>query len=254
MCLIHFQLHDHPHYKLIVAANRDEFYGRPTAGAHFWKDSPSVLAGRDLQQMGTWLGITKQGRFAALTNFRQFPEAGKKFISRGMIVRKYLEGKADPKSYFAELHEHYDWYDGFNIIAGGPDTLWYYSNREKKIKEITDGVHSLSNHLLDTPWPKTVRGKQELAAYTEANEIVRPDHLFEILLHAEEAPDEQLPDNGIDRELEKKLSASFIKMPDYGTRAATVLLIDKENHVTFAERTYNQTGYAGEKSFQFQIE
>jgi uncharacterized protein with NRDE domain len=115
-------------------------------------------------------------------------------------------------------------------------------------------VHSLSNHLLDTPWPKTVRGKRELAAYTKANKIIRPEHLFEILLNSEEAADEQLPDTGIDRELEKKLSASFIKMPDYGTRAVTVLLIDKENRVTFAERTYNRTGYAGEKSFQFQVE
>ncbi|HSI68404.1 MAG TPA: NRDE family protein, partial [Planococcus sp. (in: firmicutes)] len=148
MCLILFQYRQHPEYKLIVAANRDEFYGRPAKEASFWEDQPDILAGRDLLQMGTWLGVTKSGRFAALTNFRDpsLPEAGK--ISRGALVWDYLAVDSPPKKFLEALDP--DAYTGFNVLLGDLDNLYYYSNLQKDLIKISPGTHGLSNHLLNT--------------------------------------------------------------------------------------------------------
>src|SRR5699024_3022240 len=162
MCLINFHLQDHPHYKLIVAANRDEFYERPTAQAHFWQDKPYVLAGRDMVQSGTWLGVTKQGRFAALTNFRSAEQVNEDKISRGEIVNNHLEASMQPQVFGQYLLERQDQYDGFNVIVGNQEALFYYSNRHGEVTKVTEGTHGLSNHLLNTPWPKVIKGKQNL--------------------------------------------------------------------------------------------
>lgn len=253
MCLINFQLQSHPNYKLIVAANRDECYERPTAQAHFWKDAPEILAGRDLVQKGTWLGITKQGRFAALTNFRDQAQITGDKISRGEIVRKYLEGTETPYDFLKSLKGIHDYYDGFNIIVGNPDQLFYYSNRQDKIIEICKGTHGLSNHLLDTAWPKVQKGKKELGEHVMDKEKIQANDLFEILSDRDKAEDINLPQTGIGLELERQLSPLFIKTPNYGTRSSTVLLVDHNNLLTFVERTYDGEGFVKENSFSFQV-
>ncbi|PSL31689.1 uncharacterized protein with NRDE domain [Planomicrobium soli] len=251
MCLINFQFQNHPKYKLVVAANRDEFYGRPTKPAYFWDDEPLLLAGKDLQQGGTWLGITKTGKFAALTNFRDpsKPETGK--ISRGALVRDFLAGTQSPIDFLTAL-EPAD-YTGFNLLIVDADRLFYYSNLQGEILEITPGTYGLSNHLLDTPWPKVVRGKRNLGEYLSSSKEVSLDALFAILADSEEASDSDLPHTGIGLEFERKLSAMFIKTPDYGTRSASVVLISHDGSVTFAERTFEKGDFNGEQIFNFNI-
>lgn len=252
MCLINFQLNDHPTYKLVMVANRDEFYLRPTESAHFWKDEPHLLAGRDLMQMGTWLGVSKKGRIAALTNFRDpsAPEANK--ISRGSVVRHFLSTEMDARLFLGNLIP--EDYAGFNILAGNHNQLFYYNNLEAKIIEIASGIHGLSNHFLDTPWPKVVKGNMYLERYLSDTKNVEMEGLFEILQDAEESADSDLPDTGIGTEFERMLSPMFIKTPDYGTRSSTVVLISHDDKVSFAERVYNSGTLQQENHFDFAIE
>ncbi|WP_033543113.1 NRDE family protein [Planococcus sp. CAU13] len=249
MCLINFQYRQHPHYKLVVAANRDEFYGRPALQAHFWEDHPEILAGRDLSQMGTWLGVTKSGRFAALTNFRDpsLPETGK--ISRGALVRDYLASDSNPENFLKALEP--DAYTGFNVLLGDTEKLFYYNNLQQEIVDVSPGIHGLSNHFLNTPWPKVVKGKSRLESYLDNTPEADPDDLFELLLDAEQAADPHLPVTGVGLEFERILSPIFIKTPDYGTRSATVLLVDYENNITFAERTYEKGEFSLQNIFRF---
>ena len=251
MCLIIFQYRQHPEYKLIVAANRDEFYGRPAKAASFWEDQPDILAGRDLQQMGTWLGVTTSGRFAALTNFRDpsLPETGK--ISRGALVWDYLAADSPPKKFLESLDP--DAYTGFNVLLGDLDNLYYYSNLQKDLIKISPGTHGLSNHLLNTPWPKVVKGKNRMENYLEGASEVDPDALFELLSDTEQAADPHLPVSGVGLEFERILSPIFIKTPEYGTRSATVLLVDYDNRVTFVERTYDNGQFSNQQVFQFTV-
>lgn len=252
MCLIIFQFKKHEKYKLIVAANRDEFYGRPAKEAHFWEDEPGILAGRDLLQMGTWLGMTKSGRFSALTNYRDpsLPEIGK--VSRGALVRDSLAAAFSPEDFLKSVNP--ESYTGFNILLGDPDNLYYYSNLHQEIVEIEPGTHGLSNHLLNTPWPKVVKGKKSLESYLDNAKTVDPDALFELLRDSEEADDANLPDSGVGLEFERMLSPMFIKSPEYGTRSATVVLIDYDNNVTFAERTYEKGEFSNQQLFTFTIQ
>ena len=251
MCLINFQFHEHPNYKLIVAANRDEFYGRPTATAHIWEDEPDILAGRDLLQMGTWLGVTKQGRFAALTNFRDPAHMGAGQVSRGAIVRKYLSENSSSEEFLASLHKERENYTGFNLLVGNPDELFYYSNIQGEILKVPAGTHGLSNHLLNTPWPKVTIGKHKLKTYVMGQKKVEMDALFTILSDERIAEDAALPETGVGIELERKLSPLFIKTPDYGTRSSAVLLVDHDNHFTLAERTYSAGRFVKENIFEF---
>ena len=254
MCLINFHFQNHPNYKLIVAANRDEFYERPTAQAHFWEDKPQIVAGRDLLQMGTWLGMTKQGRFAALTNYRDPAQLKDDKISRGEIVSNYLEMDISPRDYLEALNRNKDKYEGFNVIVGGPDQLLYYSNIQAEIMEISPGTHGLCNHFLNTPWPKVTKGKCMLKESIVGKDEIDINELFVLLSDTEEADDADLPNTGVSIELERKLSPLFIKTPDYGTRSATVLIVDKNNHATFVERTYKNGEFLKENRFVFQID
>ncbi|WP_342505741.1 NRDE family protein [Sporosarcina sp. FSL K6-2383] len=240
MCLINLNYGEHPTYKLIVAANRDESYDRPTAQADFWEENPDVLAGRDLVHNGTWLGITKSGRFAALTNYRDPAEFGIEKQSRGDIVKDFLMENISPVEFLETLQNHSNEYAGFNLIVGDLDGLFYFSNKQEGIKEIPKGTHSLSNEFLNTPWPKVKKGKGRLRNYVQQHEVVETDALFAILRDTEIASDELLPDTGVGLDLERQLSPLFIKTTNYGTRCSTVVLVGHDGSITFVERTFSK--------------
>lgn len=252
MCLINFHFQGHPIYKLIVVANRDEQYARPTANAEFWEDNPIILAGRDLKQMGTWFGITKTGRFAALTNYRDpsLPETGR--FSRGDIVRQFLSEDVEPVTFIRKLAKNRELYAGYNVIVGNSERLFHYNNVLDEMNKITPGTHSLSNHTLDTPWPKVVKGKQKLEDYVRMNpNEIQLNPLFKIVSDRTIAEDKELPHTGVGVEMERLLSPLFIKMPSYGTRSSTVLLIDKDDNVTFVERTFLEGEFHEEHQYSF---
>ncbi|WP_060680276.1 NRDE family protein [Virgibacillus halodenitrificans] len=253
MCLINLHFQQHANYKLIVAANRDEFYDRPTKQAHFWDDKPFILAGRDLRQMGTWMGITKNGRFAALTNYRDPSQAETGKRSRGSIVTNFLSGNVKPIEYLSSLQKDKDNFAGFNVILGSSDSLYYYSNQENKIRPINDGTHSLSNHLLNSPWPKVTKGRGKLKEYVQTHPEMIHDDLLQLVADAEMAEDHALPDTGVGLKLERYLSPLFIKADGYGTRASTILTIDINKMVHFTERTYEGGIAKNEVSYHFKI-
>ncbi|WNS76618.1 NRDE family protein [Bacillus sp. DTU_2020_1000418_1_SI_GHA_SEK_038] len=238
MCLILFAYKVHPEYRLVVAANRDEFYARPTAPAHYWDDHPNILAGRDLEKMGTWMGVTTSGRFAALTNYRNPKEVTVGKRSRGELVAGFLQGKDTPFEYMKKSAANANMYPGYNLIAGDNENLFYYSNIENEIKKLPPGVYGVSNHLLNTDWPKVKRGKEGLAELIGGkNEDLSAD-LFKLLQHADPAPDEFLPNTGVSIELERMLSPLFIQSEGYGTRSSTVLFMNDEK-IDFNERVYS---------------
>lgn len=252
MCLILFSYNSHSKYKLVVAANRDELYARPTAQANFWPDHPHVLAGRDLQANGTWMGINKFGQLAMLTNYRDLTFIKPDAKSRGHLVADFLIGtKADTKDYLLRLSQNDDQFNGYNIILGTTKTLCYHSNVIGAPREIKNGIYGLSNHLLDTPWPKVEWGKEKLRAALRKEE---PDieELFSTLYSDIKAPDHLLPDTGIGLEMERLLSSVFIKSPDYGSRCSTVLLVDNNDRWRFYERTYNPKDFSY-KTVQYQF-
>ena len=238
MCLILFSIGKHAHYKLVVAANRDEFYNRPTEKADFWKESEGVLAGRDLVAGGTWMGVTRQGKISMLTNYRDLGNINPEAPSRGHLVANYLTGNEEPDRYLEGVAENGKAYNGFNLIAGSIDKLYYYGNYDGAVKPISPGTHGLSNHLLDTPWPKLSEGKQKLKQLLQ-KEDPEVEELFQILYDDAVAPDHLLPDTGVGLKWERLLSPMFIKSEKYGSRCSTVVLVDHDNQLTFAERIYD---------------
>jgi uncharacterized protein with NRDE domain len=238
MCLILFAYNIHPEYPLILAANRDEFYNRPTALLEFWDDHPQILAGRDLEQLGTWLGVTRKGKIAAITNYRD-PGLGKpEAPSRGHLVSDFLIGKDDAEAYTKKIEQTSAQYNGFNILIGDSTGLHYYSNRGRSAIRLRPGVYGLSNHLLDTPWPKISLGKQKLAAIVKASGIPQEKALVKVLKNQICAADDQLPDTGVGYTREKMLSPIFITSLDYGTRCSTILTIHRSRQVNMVEYTW----------------
>ncbi|HEX5725956.1 MAG TPA: NRDE family protein [Longimicrobiaceae bacterium] len=237
MCLILLAHDAHPDYRLVVAANRDEFYGRPAAPAAWWPDAPEVLAGRDLREGGTWLGITRGGRFAAVTNFRDAAPPRPGAPSRGWLVGDFLRGPASPDEYLATLAGRAGEYNGFGLLAGDAGSLHYLSNRGAGPAELAPGVYGLSNHLLDTPWPKVERGKAGLREVLAGPAGEVEARLLELLADRAEADGALLPDTGVGVERERALSALFIATPRYGTRASTVLTVGRDGRVRMVERT-----------------
>ena len=238
MCLILFAWRQHPDYPLILAANRDEFYDRPTAPAVFWPDSPHIFAGRDLIGQGTWLGLSRSGRLAALSNFRDPSERGKEGRSRGLLVADFLQESGSVRAGLEKIARQRNNYRSFNLLAGSPLDLFFYSSRENLIRSLPPGIYGLSNHLLDTPWPKVVRGKAALAKLLEQAGKPSISDLFALLSDTRRAPDHLLPDTGVGLEWERTLSSLFIVSPRYGTRSSTVLLIDRYASATYIERTF----------------
>jgi uncharacterized protein with NRDE domain len=241
MCTLLVAWQTDPCYPLILAANRDEFYERPTAAAARWDDAPRIFAGRDLVHGGTWLGVTISGQLAALTNYREPHRAKPGGPSRGHLVSDFLAGEAGANEYLDEIRGKEGDYQGYNILFGDLDQLYYYSNRSDRLMPLSPGIHGLSNHLLDTPWPKVVRGREALAGLIEAGGFSFED-LFAILADRTKAPDELLPETGVERELERLLSSIFIESARYGTRSSTLLLVDNFRQATFIERTFAPRG------------
>ena len=238
MCLILFAWRQHPDYPLILAANRDEFYDRPTAPAAFWPDAPHILAGRDLIGQGTWLGLSRSGRLAALSNFRDPSERVKEGRSRGLLISDFLRETGPVRDGLNKIARQRSSYRSFNLLAGTPLELFFYSSRENLIRSLPPGIYGLSNHLLDTPWPKLVRGREALAKLLEQGAKPPVSDLFALLADTRQAPDHLLPDTGVGLEWERTLSSIFIVSPRYGTRSSTVLLIDRNASAIFAERTF----------------
>jgi uncharacterized protein with NRDE domain len=237
MCLILFAWQCHPQYKLVVAANRDEFYARPSAPAHFWQDTPHILAGRDLEQGGTWLGVTRSKRFAAITNVRD-PSAKQGTLSRGYLVRDFLASKQSPTNFIAQLQNHLTDYSPFNLLLSDGHTL-HYCNSSGEMLSLQPGVYGLSNAALDTPWPKVESGKQALS---DNLSDVQHESLFCLLSDRTQASEEQLPTTGIPQWLEQKLSASFIHFDSYGTRCSTLMLQAHNDNMDFLERQFSDDG------------
>ena len=237
MCLIVVGWQVHSDYPLLVAANRDEFYARPTALAGYWPDAPEIIAGRDLEAGGTWLGITRGGRFAAVTNVRE-PGGAPGIHSRGRLTRDFLGGSQGAGEYLGQLA--LDDYAGFNLLAGDGKELWYCSNRGAPPVALARGIYGLSNHLLDSPWPKLLTARQRFAAALPR--VPERDPLFAILADDEIVPDEELPATGVPLDWERRLSAIFIRSENYGTRASTVVLQATDGAISFEERSFGPYG------------
>lgn len=235
MCLINFSFGEHPEYKLILVANRDEFYDRPTEPLHWWDEN--ILAGRDLKDGGTWMGISKQGNFAALTNYRDLNHIKNEAPSRGLIASRFLNDELPLKEMHRFLQTWGKQFNGFNLIYGNTDELFYFSNQNGSIQQLYPGIYGLSNAYLDTPWLKLTTSKanfKKLIAGKEINEAKMIDSLHD----ERTAPDDRLPDTGAAYPLEKLLSAMFIKSGNYGTRLTTFVSIDQNDHVTYREKSY----------------
>lgn len=253
MCLIVLSLNEHPDYPLIVAANRDEFYDRKTAPASFWSDHPEILGGRDLVACGTWLAMNRNGRIAMVTNYRDFSRQIPDAPSRGGLVTDYLMSDAHPHAYMQDVARRGHRYNGFNLIVGNPRELYYYSNYADGVAPVPPGLHGISNHLLNTPWPKVRRATQTIGALIRDG-IGKPEPFLDALYDDATAADDELPDTGVGLERERQLSSVFIKSPGYGSRCSTVVLVDRNNQVRFVERVYNPAdfSYSGQ-SFTFRI-
>jgi len=238
MCLILFAYNVHPSYNLILVANRDEFYERPSSPADFWEDAPRVLAGRDLKEGGTWMGIDRAGRFAAITNYRDPASWKNNAPSRGGLVSSYLCSNQSNDDYLDKISRQAQLYNGYNLIVGDRRELLTYSNRGEKQK-LNPGIYGLSNHLLNTPWPKVSRGKKLLKAALEKKGAELEETLFALLADRKIPADNKLPNTGIGLEWERVLSPIFITSPIYGTRSSTILLIGKNGRVKFVEKVYD---------------
>ncbi len=238
MCLILFAYNIHPNYNLILAANRDEFYERPSASADFWEDAPQVLAGRDLQEGGTWMGVDRSGRFAAITNYRDPASWKNNAPSRGGLVSSYLCGNQIANEYLDKISRQSQLYNGYNLIVGDRHELFAYSNRGK-MQKLNPGIYGLSNHLLNTPWPKVSLGKKLMEPSLDKKGAELEDSLFAVLADRKIPADNKLPDTGIGLEWERVLSSIFISSPIYGTRSSTILLIGKNGRVKFVEKVYD---------------
>lgn len=241
MCLILLAWHAHPDYPLVLAANRDEFFARPSAPAAFWEESPQVLAGRDLAAGGSWLGVSRNGRFAALTNYREGVQKNAHSTppSRGALVADFLTGNSDPEAYLAGLTTHGADYNGFNLFVGDHQRLGYCANRGAGAcapRWLAPGIYGLSNHLLDTPWPKLASAK---AAFANAlSDPLNQEPFFDLLADREIVADPHLPETGVPLDWERILSAVFVSSPTYGTRASTLLTMHRSGGITLTERSF----------------
>ncbi len=243
MCLLFLSYLTTPGYQLVVAANRDEFLRRPTAPLDFIDREKTILAGRDLEGGGTWLGITAQLKFAAITNFREPAATRVHAPSRGGIIMDYLTGDPGAGEYVHAIAARGDKYNGFNLILGDGKTLYYYSNKIADPQLLTPGFYGLSNHLLDVPWPKVVRGKELLRPEMVETDTIDPLQLMELLEDDRRPPDEELPDTHVGLDWERLLSTIFIDSSTYGTRSSAVITVTAGGGVEFLEKTFLRSSH-----------
>jgi uncharacterized protein with NRDE domain len=242
MCLVLFAYQPDAPHPLVVAANRDEFYARPALAAHFWDEHPDVLGGRDLEAGGTWLGVHRSGRFAAVTNFAEVgPDTAP--VSRGQLTEAFLRGTADALTYASRIDS--DAYRGFNLILFDGQSMVYRSSVSGPI-ELGAGVYGLANAELGARWPKVVLGEAALASALAPDSPVVADHLLALLADSSQPPDHALPRRGKPLETERQIAPCFITGKDYGTRASTVVLIG-QRHISFTEQAYLNHGRRGDR-------
>lgn len=252
MCLVVLSFGQHPDYPLILAANRDEFYARPTRDADWWPDKPDVVGGRDLQAGGTWLAAHRDGRFATVTNFGEARRPKAQQSSRGLLVTGFLDSALAPVDYLDTIDG--DAYAGFNLIVGGPEGVAYLSNREDGIRQLVPGTYGLSNTLLDGPWHKIERSKERLLRLLDQDRVNETE-LMRLMEDQQRAAADKVETGRFDFETAHALTAPFIVLPNYGTRCTTVLLADREGNWRFAERRFGAGGDTkGESRFSFRAE
>ncbi|PTQ85771.1 uncharacterized protein with NRDE domain [Trichococcus patagoniensis] len=244
MCLISMQLNQNASYKLIFVANRDEQYDRPSLAAHFWPEHPNLLAGKDLSAHGTWLGITRQGRIAAVTNsYLTSDQESDNKLSRGNLVMDYLTGATGPGDYLNQIKQQRTDYNGFNLIVGSSYSLHHYNNILDEYSVLQTGNHAVSNATLDTPWPKVTHTKAAMAELAVQSPLDE-EAIFGMM--ADRTPPSDLP-------ILRAVSANFIQTERYGTRSTTLILIGHSDQVTFVERTYLQDGTSSDVRFNFHL-
>jgi len=256
MCLIIFAHHASAQYPFVLAANRDEFYQRPSQQAALWSDSPNsqILAGKDLQAGGTWLGITRNGRFAAVTNIRDPALTEQKTKSRGELTLNYLSGSQSPKQYSESLIPNFDDYAGYNLLIGDRKVLYYVNNHEQKVSKLEPGVYGLSNGLLNSSWPKINKGRQTLQKILDSELEPSIDLLLNMMYDQTPAADADLPTTGLPQALERSLSSAFIHHPgrQYGTLCSTAIIVEHEGGLRFGEQNFDDSGLGTECHF-FQL-
>jgi uncharacterized protein with NRDE domain len=243
MCLLVLAWRTHPRYRLIVAANRDEYHERPTAPLAKWPEPNDILAGQDLRAGGTWLALDRRHRFGAVTNFRELQRPRRSAPSRGTLVPSFLGQDGGPEDFLAGMETDAPGYSGFNLLISDTDTLWYASNRmDRFARSLPPGVYGLSNEFLDTPWPKLRRVRERFESWLRAPSSADPvSELFALLADREPASDGP-PQAGLSPEWERTLSAPFVIHPTYGTRSTTVLLLEPSGDSVMAERRFDPTG------------
>jgi uncharacterized protein with NRDE domain len=244
MCLILVAWHAHAEYPLLLAANRDEFHSRPAAAAAWWP-APAILAGRDLSAGGTWLAVARDGRFAALTNFRDPTQPARDAPSRGELVPATLAATQPAQRRLQQLRASAGNYNGFNLIFSDGEQLAVFESVAGEGRLLGPGVYGLSNHLLDTPWPKVQNAKSALSAALSRLPDEQP--LLELLRDERQADDAQLPRTGVSLPWERLLSSAFIRSPGYGTRCSSILSMDRHGRVRFCEWSWDESGHAAGK-------
>ncbi|WP_143276962.1 NRDE family protein [Bordetella genomosp. 12] len=254
MCLAVIALNQVAGIPVLIAANRDEFHARPTAPAAAWPGEPRVYAGRDLRAGGTWMGTADNGRYAVVTNYREVGRQIAEAPSRGALVERYLAGGMAARDYIFEVARQGAAYNGFNLIIGDAQGAWYYGNRDAAPRALDNGIHALSNHLLDTPWPKLVRLKSAVAQVLAHGPQPDLPALFAALADRTAADDAALPRTGLSLARERLLSSPFIVSPDYGTRCSTVMLWRDNGQGELHERRFTpEACLAGESDLTFSL-
>ncbi len=240
MCLILFALQQHDDYPLVVIANRDEYYTRPTETAHWWQDTPGIFAGRDLEARGTWMGVNRNGRFAAVTNVREPGKSEPARLSRGKLTRDFLASRGSAEIFIKSIESSAQDYAGFNLLVGDSSGLFFFSNRYAGIRRIPPGIYGVSNGLFDEAWPKLTSGKLALATTVKTG--FDNDALMQILTDHTIAEDEALPGTGVPLDIERMLSSRFIRSDDYGTRACSIVKFNRRQQIEFVEHNYDHGG------------
>ncbi len=251
MCVIFFAYQAHPDYDLILLANRDESHQRPTKTADFWSDYPYLLAGKDLEAGGTWLGITKEGKFSALTNIQSSGGLIEEAPSRGHLVKDYLLSDLTPQTYLQQIGHNYN---GFNQLVGDPKQLYHYNSQDNITRELPPGIYGVSNASLNTPWPKVTKGIDQLSIWCGSNNKLPFEKMLNFMQDTMVPADEKLPDTGAGVDVERTLGSIFVLGEDYGTRCTSLLMIGSDGKVRFTEQSYGTQGtIKSQETFTFLV-